>query len=196
MCSPPLKLSTSLLATVAVALSSGDAFARGPVGVEVGAEAGYGTSPGGAAVNPLGLGVGGRAGLTLWGLYLGVEGVNYFGSPDGNGGQYHAVQFGGQLGYRIKISSVTIRPQVGVGDVYLFGSSAGVTSPALPTALCLYTQPGAVVFASFGALYVGVDASALLIVNEPAYVLSGSQYVFSTSLTVAFTAHGQIGLKF
>jgi hypothetical protein len=194
--SPLLRLSASLLLTFATATSSREAHALGPLGVEVGAKVGYGTSPGGAAVNPLGIGLGGRVGLTLAGLYAGLDVVDYLGSLDENGGQYHAIQLGGELGYGLKVRAVVIRPQIGVGDVYLSGSVAGLTSPELPTALCLYVEPGLSVLVSLGVVYIGFDAGALMIRSEPAYVQSGSHYTLTTSLAAALTAHGQIGLKF
>ena len=123
--SPPLELFAALLLTLAMALSPREAHAAAPVGFEVGAKVGYGTSPGGAAVNPLGLGLGGRVGITIAGLYAGLDVVDYLGSGDGNGGQYHAIQFGGELGYGFKIRSLTIRPQIGAGDVYLLDSWRG-----------------------------------------------------------------------
>ncbi len=193
----PLKLVASVFLTVALTVApSSQAHALGPVGIEVGAKVGYGASPGGGAVNPLGAGFGLRAGITFVGIYVGADVVDYLGSGDGNGGQYHAFQYGGELGYGFKVGSVTIRPQVGAGGVYLFGSLAGLTSPAIPTAVSPYVEPGALVFASFGIVYIGVDAGALVLVSEPAYVQTGSQYTLTTGTNAGFTAHGQIGLKF
>jgi hypothetical protein len=188
-----LKLLAVLLTALATSLSPREAGAASHVGMELGAEVGYGASPNGAAVNPLGLGVGGRLGITVYGLYLGAEAINYFGSGDGNGGQYRAIQFGGQLGYGFKIRSLTIRPQVGGGDVYLTGSVAGLTSPALPTALCVYVEPSLALIGSIGAFFVGADAGALVLLSEPSWSQSN---ILTSSLALAFTAHGQIGLKF
>jgi hypothetical protein len=179
-----------------MALSPGEAHASGPVGFEVGAKVGYGTGFPEAAVNPLGIGLGGRVGITVFGFYVGLDAVDYLGSGDGNGGQYHALQSGGELGYGFKARSVTIRPQIGVGDIYLFGSAAGLTSPAFPTSICLYVEPGAALLISLGVVYIGIDAGALMILNEPAYVQSGSQYTLTTGLSTALTTHGQLGLKF
>lgn len=190
------RLVATLFLISAVALSSGEALAAGPVGVELGAKVGYGTSPGGAAVNPLGIGFGGRAGITVYGVYAGFDLVDYVGSGDGNGGRYHAIQLGGELGYGFKVHSVTVRPQIGAGGISLSGSVAGPTSPAIPTASSEYLEPGAVVLVSLGTVYLGVDASAFVIRSEPAYVLSGIQYSLTSSQTAAFAMHGQIGLRF
>jgi hypothetical protein len=190
------KRSPALLLLLAIVLPPWKASASGPVGFELGAKVGYGTSINGPAVSPLGIGFGGRAGITFFGVYLGLDVVDYLGTGDGNGGDYHAFQFGGELGYGFRIRAVTIRPQVGVGDVYLFGSVAGLTSPAFPPSLCLFGEPGITVLVSFGRVYIGLDAGALLILNEPAYVQSGSQYTLTTGLTTAVTTHAQIGIKF
>src|SRR5208282_382729 len=99
------RLLGALLATLAIALSHRDARALGPVGIEMGAKVGYGTSPGGAGSNPLVIGLGGRAGITLFGIYLGGNIVDYLGSGDGSGGQWKALQCGGELGYGFKILS-------------------------------------------------------------------------------------------
>lgn len=189
----PSALHAALFSLLATTLSFREAHARSPFGVEVGAEIGYGTSPNNAAVNPLGVGFGGRAGITLFGLYAGAEAVYYLGSGDGNGGQYHALQLGGQLGYGIKAGTVTLRPQVGAGDLYLYGSLAGLTSPALPTVNCLYVEPGAALLVSAGRVFLGFDANALILPSEPAW---NQSFLLTSSLTVAFTAHGQIGLRF
>jgi hypothetical protein len=193
----PLKLLAPILLSLAPALWCGESRARGHLGVEIGAEVGYGTSPGGTAVNPLGIGFGARAGITFYGLYVGVDAVDYLGSGDGNGGQYHALQFGGELGYGFKVRSLTIRPKIGAGEIYLLGSAAGLTSPAIPTDLSPYLEPGAVALISAGVVYIGIDAGALVIVSQPEYTQSGSQYTLTTeSFNTGFTMHGQIGLKF
>ena len=71
-----------------------------------------------------------------------------------------------------------------------------MTSPAFPTVLRLYFEPGLTALISTGRVYVGVDAGALMIMNDPTYTQSGSQYALNTGLGIAVTAHGQIGLKF
>ncbi len=69
------------LSTLAVAR---DAHALGPVDLEVGAKVGYATSPvSGGGTNPLGFGVGGRAGLAfLGGIYVGGNIMYYLGGSE------------------------------------------------------------------------------------------------------------------
>jgi hypothetical protein len=189
---PSFALVAPLLSLLTTTLASREAQARSPLGVEIGADVAYGTSPGGAAVNPLGIGFGGRAGITLSGLYVGADAVYYLGSGDGNGGEYRALQLGGELGYGIKVGNVTIRPRIGAGDLYLFGSLAGLTSPALPTANCLYAEGGASLLVSTGVVFLGVEANALILPSEPAW----NAYVLTSSPAAAFTGGGEIGLRF
>src|ERR1700722_9165722 len=107
------------LSTLAVAR---DAHALGPVDLEVGAKVGYATSPSSVsgATNPLGFGLGGRAGLAfLGGIYLGGNIMYYLGGstnvPEPATGATGVTQsssvsistntlmYGGELGYGIKI---------------------------------------------------------------------------------------------
>jgi hypothetical protein len=65
-----------------------DAHALGPLDIEIAGKAGYGTNPdSGLGFNPLGVGLGGRAGLSIFGLYAGVNVVDYLGGsqPAGDG---------------------------------------------------------------------------------------------------------------
>jgi hypothetical protein len=77
-------------AAAAVAATSAltiDAHALGPVGVEVGGRVGYGTTPSNfpsGSINPLGLGLGARAGIDVSAFYGGVNFMYYLGgSEDG-----------------------------------------------------------------------------------------------------------------
>jgi hypothetical protein len=184
------KLVGALLVTLTIALSSKEAHALGPIGIEVGAQVGYGASPGGAAVNPLGVGLGGRAGITFFNIYAGGKIMDYIGSGDTVGGQYHAIQYGGEIGYGFSISVLTIRPQIGVGNISLSGSNR----PDLPSGSSLYLEPGAVALITIGIVYFGADASALMITNEPA--IGGAGNVQVTNFQTGFTAHGQLGISF
>jgi hypothetical protein len=56
------------------------AHALGPLDLEFGAKVGGATNPGGNPQNVLGFGLGGRAGVSVLGLYGGVNVVYYFGS--------------------------------------------------------------------------------------------------------------------
>src|SRR5262249_32342874 len=71
---------SALFFAVAAGLLAPAARARGPRDLEIGVQAGAGTVPGGGSgPTPLGFGLGGRAGVAIFGLYGGLSLVNYFG---------------------------------------------------------------------------------------------------------------------
>jgi hypothetical protein len=99
------------------------ADALGPVDIEVGARAGLATSP----LGPLGFGIGGRGGVSILGLYAGIDVLDYLGataecescsSPPGQivKQSRSALLYGFEAGYNLKVSLVTIRPQLGFGQ--------------------------------------------------------------------------------
>ncbi len=188
-----LRFLAPLLVLLAIAFSSREAHALGPIDIEVGAKVGYGGSPGGAAINPLGLGLGGRAGISLFGIYVGGNIIKYLGSGDNLGGQYSALEYGAEVGYGFKISILTIRPQIGLGNIEVKDSQPNPLAP--PSGNSFYLEPGVTALLTFGLLYIGADANALVITSEPAYG-SGGSLVLSTSTNSAFTFHGQVGITF
>jgi hypothetical protein len=189
----------TLLASTAVAFSTlafaGDAHALGPVDLEVGAKVGGATNPvSGSAINPLGFGVGGRAGLAfLGGIYVGGNIMYYIGGsqtespPASNGAASSSVSlsvntlmYGGELGYGLKILDLlTIRPQVGLGNANITASVGGVSA----SSGYVYVEPGVTGLIGLGLLFVGADANVLLLPT-----LSSNQ--------AAFSIHGQIGVQF
>jgi len=187
-----------LIASTSVACSllafAGDAHALGPVDLEVGAKVGGATNPvsGSGATNPLGFGVGGRAGLAfLGGIYVGGNIMYYFGGSQnenlvgaaGNSSvsvSFNTLMYGGELGYGIKILDLlTIRPQVGLGNANITASAAGQSN----SSGYVYVEPGVTALIGLGLLFVGADANVLLLPT-----LSGNQ--------AAFSIHGQIGVQF
>jgi hypothetical protein len=181
-----------------------DADAFGPIGVEVAAEAGGGTNPF-SGLNPLGLGLGVRGGVTFAGLYGGLALSGYSGSsryvpPQGGGFDLvsgsplpgervseSAVMYGLEGGYgRTLFDGVTLRLQLGVGDfqVNTSGAVSGRTSN-------LYVEPGLIGLVSFGALFVGGDVRVLVLPD----VADPNQRAPS-AWKAAFTAHGQVGISF
>ena len=75
---PSLVLATAGL-TAAILAFSPKAHALGPVDVEVGARAGTDAGP----LGPLGFGIGGRGGVSVLGLYAGIDVIDYLGAgPD------------------------------------------------------------------------------------------------------------------
>jgi hypothetical protein len=172
-------LSSAVLVTF---VSARPAHALGPIDLEIAAKAGYGT-------NDLGFGFGGRAGISFFGLYGGLSAVDYLGTsqtlpPPGGTFTRHTLLLGGELGFGIKISRLTIRPLLGLGE--------GINSynvPGSPSAGSFYLEPGGLIQLNFGLIIFGVDAGCL--------ILTSNQSVLGiTQVTEAFTIHGQFGLKF
>jgi hypothetical protein len=200
---PCLFAAASLLT---VALASNDAHALGPLDLEIGAKAGVGTMPSNeSGPNPLGFGIGGRAGVAIAGLYGGVSAVYYVGESQSvsAGGvsanvSKHALLYGVEGGYGWKLLDIlTIRPQIGVGQMTLWASGGLSSSGAITantsgsqSANALYLEPGVTAMISLGTFFVGADANVLVIpsLNDPTIGKSQSD--------IAFTAHGQLGVKF
>jgi hypothetical protein len=163
------------------------ANALGPVDIEIGARAGAAIGP----LAPLGFGIGGRAGVSILGLYAGVDVIDYLGATSTCGScsmppgvppvkqSRGGLLYGFEGGYNFKFSSVTIRPQLGVGNFRL--SSWYGDPSAKVTSNYLYLEPGVVGLVALGALFVGADVNALLLPTGP---------------NSALTVHGQIGVTF
>src|SRR5580704_16859711 len=112
-----LPLATAGL-TVAILALPTKADALGPLDIEIGARAG------GAAGNlgPLGFGIGGRGGVSILGLYAGIDVIDYLGATAECGGcsspltvggpavvrqSRSALLYGFEAGYNLKFSRVT-----------------------------------------------------------------------------------------
>ncbi|HEX3345271.1 MAG TPA: hypothetical protein VHS09_11895 [Polyangiaceae bacterium] len=187
-------LVAALAAAVLTASAARDAHALGPIDLEVAAKVGAGTNlSNGGPINPLGLGLGGRAGVAFFGFYGGVDVVDYLGgsqtlNPAGSAGasgtkeSAHALMYGLDLGYNLKVAVLTLRPLLGLGNFEL-STSPGSTNPSY-----FYLQPGLTALVSLGLVFVGADANLLVLpsVGTP----TGNQ------VDTAFTVHGQIGLRF
>lgn len=198
----PLFLSP--VAALAILAFCGEARAMGPIDLEAGARVGYGTNPnigGSNGPNPLGVGIGARAGIALLGIYGGLAlDYDFGGSQDvGAAGatasvSEHALKYGGELGYNIELLDlVAIRPQVGVGNftLYVSGgiSGAGVSASGGGNQSNLYLEPGVVGLIDLGTMFVGADANALIL---PGFDTGNNQ----SSTYTALTLHGQVGVKF
>jgi hypothetical protein len=148
--------------------------------------------------NPLGFGIGGRAGVQIVGLYGGVALVNYFG--ESTGPSYasvsrHALLYGVEGGYGSKMGPLTVRAQVGVGD---YAETVDFTlAPGAPAAVganggthnSLYLEPGLLAMLALGSFLIGADANILMVTNR-------AEADGSSSFDVGFTVHGQLGWKF
>jgi hypothetical protein len=200
-----LLTATSALATLSVPRS---AFALDSVDVEVAAKFGGGTNPlsggqnafGVGGPNALDFGAGIRLGASLKGFYGGLAAMYYGGSsqdvltaenglfPYSSHEAVTSVLYGIEAGYDVRVAVVTLRPQLGVGNCTL-SESGFLEQNGLPSVSSskitssVYLEPGVTGLLSFGPVIVGADANVLFLPR-----LSGSQ--------PAFTAHGQVGVKF
>jgi hypothetical protein len=170
-----------------------DAHALGPVDLEVAGKLGVGTNPFGDLPNPLGFGLGARAGVSLLGLYGGLSLMYYFGSGQDNvagaGGRVsvNSLLYGIEAGYGGKLLGLfTLRGQLGLGNFQLNQSGAFSANPTN-----LYLEPGLTALLTIGIVLVGVDANILILpgVSDP---LPPGQ----SSWDAAFTLHAQGGVKF
>jgi hypothetical protein len=180
----PLLLAAASAALLTGAIA-GDAHALGPIDLEVAAKAGVGTNPSSGPINLLGFGLGGRAGVSFFGIYGGVEAMYYLGGSQSIAGEnvsLHSVMYGLDLGYNFKVTILTIRPQLGLGNFTVS------TSPGSVSKSNLYLEPGVTGLLSFGTFIVGADANLL--------VLPGINTPTGSSTETAFTIHGQVGVRF
>jgi hypothetical protein len=90
----------------------------------------------------------------------------------------NSILIGFEAGYEIRVSRITLRPQVGVGSYTLIETESESNN-----ASSLYFEPGVTGLLTFGRWIIGADAGVLFLPW-----LSSSQ--------PAFTAHAQLGFKF
>ena len=188
-----------LLAVVLVARA---ARADLPVTVEVDAVGRASVPPGGLPPNPLGLGLGVRGGVSVFGVYGGLSFVDYFGADVGGG---HAVLFGAEAGYGIEpLKQFMLRAQLGVGGFSGTYVPPPVTLPPTTTGSVgqtvavppisgsgVYLQPGVLAMFSFGLLTIGTDLSLLLVPSKE-NLAARSAAPDDTAWTVGL----QVGLRF
>jgi hypothetical protein len=173
-----------------------DAHALGPIDLEIGAKLGYATDPSSdnTTVNPMGLGLGARAGIVfLGGVYAGANFMYYTGGSD-QGYSVHTIMYGLEAGYGLKLAILTIRPQVGFGEWSVSGSASSLTAATPQSLSHIYVQPGVTALISLGMLYLGADVGLLLIpgLENGVDATTGQQ---QTKLGTSFTFGGQIGVK-
>jgi hypothetical protein len=179
-----------------------DAHALEPIDIEIAPKAGGGTSPGNSEPSALGFGIGGRAGVQIRGLYGGVALVNYFGEgvdyyidnagPSKAYVSRHALVYGLEGGYGVKMGPLTLRAQLGVGD-YAESVDISWTAGGPPTSYTsnsLYLEPGLMAMIALGSFLIGADANVLAL---PGRTELGGH---SSPVDAAFTSHGQLGVKF
>jgi len=187
---------------LAVLIAPTEAHALGPIDLEVAAKVGYANNPGSGDPNPLGVGLGGRAGVAFMGAYGGVNILYYFGGTSnlntfGATGSVSAnsLLYGIEAGYGVTLVDIlTIRAQLGVGNITISrnnsGSVGSVTASAPSSLNNLYLEPGLTGLLGFGTYFVGADANLLILPSIAQQNGGGS------STETCFTLHGQIGVKF
>ena len=186
-----LRLASGLLA-MGVLLGARQACA---LGLELGADVGYGAPPFADDYTPnrFGFGFGAHGGVEISHVYIGAT-YHYFlggtllapavGAPQlpSMPDSVHTMQLGAQLGYAISVGRLTVRPYLWGGPTIYSVAMASSESPDVRMTLA----PGA--FARFriaGPAFVGADAKCAVIFggnNEP--------------LRAQLTAFGTVGVAF
>jgi len=180
---------------LAVLTAPTEAHALGPIDLEIAAKVGYANNPGSGDPNPLGVGLGGRAGVSFMGAYGGVNILYYFGGTSNvniASVSANSLLYGIEAGYGVTLVDIlTIRAQLGVGNITI-SSSGSLGSVAAPSSSLnnLYLEPGLTGLLGFGTYFVGVDANLLILPSIAQQNGGGS------STETCFTLHGQIGVKF
>jgi hypothetical protein len=184
-------------------LAAGDASAVGPVDIEAGATASFGTNPASSPPNPLGFGLGARAGASMLGFYAGADVAYYFGSSTTTVSGYRAsdwaLKAGGDLGYDFKIATVIVRPRLGVGDLIVTSNPTRTAAPCQcnivfflvrpSTHNDLYIEGGLTALVPMGMFFVATDADFLVVPNPIANSCCDE-------LETAFTFDAQTGIRF
>jgi len=177
---------------------------RRSVEVELAGQAAYVTAPIRGGTNPFGAGFGGRVGLDLGGLYVGVSVVDFLGGRDVDV-SYRALLYGGEIGYGFRIPAFArafwlLRPRVGVGNAAVYYTDPSLAVDVVTTASGrsasdtltvnnLYVQPGFTWELSTPSYFAAIDASVL--------VLPGIAYGGADATTwVSYGAQGQVGVRF
>jgi hypothetical protein len=168
------------------------AAALGPIDLEAGARVGYGSSPyKDSDFNVMNVGIGARAGLSIFNIYAGASVMYYFGSshdnevvktPTGLGTAKvsgTSFMYGIEGGYNFSLLFLTIRPQIGVGNFQTHLSWNGGSANAHN----IYIEPRATALIGISFVYFGADIGVLLTPG-----LSDSK--------AAVLANGQLGVKF
>lgn len=190
MTKTPLLASVGALTAVGVLCFANNASALGPLDLEVGVKAGVGTTPSNVpsgSPNPLGFGIGGRAGVSILGLYGGGSIIYYLGGSE-NGVSVNTLMYGLEAGYGLKLLDLlTVRAQLGLGSYKISASADGYSTSSSN----LYLEPGLTGLISLPGMpwFVGADANVL--------VLTGVQNGNGQSQTdTGFTLHAQVGYTF
>lgn len=119
----------------------------------------YGSATGDAELNPYGIGLGLRAGVTLpASLYLGASYDYFAGESDTNMGvdvSSSLQQFMGRVGYDLGLGPLTLRPQLGIG----LAQASSELGPVDDSTSEFVLAPGVEFTFGLGLLSVGAEVS-------------------------------------
>jgi hypothetical protein len=100
---------------------------------EVGGKTSYLSPPINGGLNPFGVGLGGRLGVSIGALYIGATVVDYFGGTDGDL-TAHAITYGGEGGYTFQLGNgFNLRPSLGIGGITALYTTPNTTSSSTTT---------------------------------------------------------------
>lgn len=158
---PPLLAAPLLVASaVLVTLTTTSTAAALPLLTISGSAKGlYGSPTGDAELNPYGIGLGLRLGVTLpASLYLGASYDYFFGESDTNATldvSSSLQQFMGRVGYDLGLGPLTLRPQLGLG----LAQASSELGPVEDTASEFVAAPGVEFSFGLGLLSIGAEVS-------------------------------------
>jgi hypothetical protein len=170
-----------------------EAHALGPIDLEAGGRIGGATSPSGA-FNPLGFGLGGRAGVSFANIYTGVSVMYYFGEGVRtyccSSFSQNVFLLGIEGGYNfVVLNRVTLRPEIAVGaaGVYTTNRESPVGNPSYvygSSNTYFYLEPGIACVLSLGPVFVGTDVNLFSLPNVRSFP------------NLSFAADGEVGVMF
>jgi hypothetical protein len=191
------------VSAVALASSARDAAAAGPIDGEVAAGATFGTSPTGSPGDPLGIGIGARAGASILGFYAGADVRYFFGSGTSHlqfdTVKERALKVGVDVGYSFTVAPLILRPLLGAGDLLVFSSVSPPTGQAEPVGAGNvvpppysvnegYAEAALTAILPLDRFFVAVD-TAVLVVQNPGASCCGST-------GTAVTIDAEAGMRF
>ncbi len=186
-----------------------------PIDWEIAATADFLTAPIRGGTNPFGLGFGGRAGLSVYGVYAGFTVIDYLGGTDVNQSD-RSILIGGELGYGAKIHTferervtLVLRGVVGLGNASVAHDDPALAQNVKPDVVT--TASGRTVSGSKPSTTVSVNdlflrpTLSLMLVHDWQFVaLQGDALVLprisyggaDPSTWISYGAQVQIGAKF
>ncbi len=132
---------------------------------ELGARASYLAPPIHGGSNPFGAGFGGRLGVSMQSIYIGVSVIDYLGSQDVDLST-RSLLYGAEVGYGFRVPTgngvfFMVRPEVGAGGLTLFYTTPSTSStPATSTTVATRANVDVITTASASAATSGSSGSS------------------------------------